>query len=112
MNVEVYSKDTHFTQNQIEGIHKIFLNALEYNLHSVIYNIIIEWNWFELLCTKLSTDELTYIALIAKTCEEFKYYTDFNNPKTFNVYNNVRDILEISKRYDVLDKITTNVHTN
>lgn len=88
-----------------DGLHKLLLVVLEYDMSDFIYKMIIDWNIIDVLCYKLSNDELLNILNLSKKCNIITYYRDFNNPSYFNVFDNIRDIYELNDRLDVLNGI-------
>lgn len=92
--------------SRIEFIFDFTIRAIENKLYDIIYNIIIEWNWIELLIVNCDYEKLKTLLLLAKkTNIEFEYYSSWNNKSNFNVYNNIRDLYEINDKYDFIEYI-------
>lgn len=105
MDIKIFKTKEKISNERISGIHTIIMTALECNMTDVIYNTIITWKWFNAVCQTESADDLIELLNQSKKCEDFDIYTDWNNPKKFNVYDNMRDIIEMNNRFDVLDMI-------
>lgn len=76
MNIKSYDIDEKFSLKRIERIHNMLLNALKFELDDVIYNMILEWNWIDVLCLELNANDLLKIMALAKKYKDFNYYTD------------------------------------
>lgn len=90
------------------GIYYILITALKFNMSDIIYNIICEWKWVDILCNTLDDDNLLKILEESQKCKDFKIHLDWNNPSIFCVHDNVRDIFVMNDRLDIVELFCNN----
>jgi hypothetical protein len=97
---------SNMTQERIDGIYTIIMNALNFKMDDVVYKMIIDWKWIDTLCIFSSDDRLIEILNQSKKYRDFVvHYKNFNESKEYNfiVYDNIRDIYDIHEKYHIID---------
>lgn len=104
MNIECYEnyEKGKCSEKRIQGMHQMLLNALDFELNDVIFNMIVEWRFVDVLCVELKADDLLQILIKAKKYENFQFCPNFNQFQEFDVYDNIYDCLQIYDRVDVM----------